>query len=249
MRLTELKHAAIGLLIFLLIWEAVPTFGWVSPILLPKPSSIPAAFISEINSGMWFGAMQASLLHYVEGLLVGAILGVALGILTGMYTTAEQGFSWVVRMLRPIPGLAWVPFAIVWFGVSSAAAIFIIAIGVFWIVFFAAQGAVRAVDKDLLEVAAVFGFRTGWQRLIKILLPAAAPGILVGIRTALGQAWMAVVAAEIFGVMGLGQRMMQASSLLSTDVVVVYMLTIAALYGIFDTGFVALQNKVLQWKA
>ena len=77
-------------------------------------------------------------------------------------------------------------------------------------------------------------------KLVKIVLPAAAPGILVGLRTALGQAWMAVVAAEIFGVTGLGQRMMQASSLLATDIVVVYMITMAALYGIIDTAFVLL---------
>ena len=126
---------------------------------------------------------------------------------------------------------------------------FIIAVGVFWIVYFAAHGAVRAVDRDLVEVAEAFGFHSGLRRLQKILLPAATPGILVGLRTALGQAWMAVVAAEIFGVSGLGQRMMQASSLLATDVVVVYMLTMAALYGLFDTAFVALQGWLLRWKA
>ncbi|MBP0575350.1 ABC transporter permease subunit, partial [Mycobacterium tuberculosis] len=82
-----------------------------------------------------------------------------------------------------------------------------------------------------------FGFRSGWARLVKVILPAATPGLLTGIRTALGQAWMAVVAAEIFGVAGLGQRMMQASSLLATDVVVIYMLTLALLYGLVDTVF------------
>ncbi|WP_163478997.1 ABC transporter permease subunit, partial [Klebsiella pneumoniae] len=67
----------------------------------------------------------------------------------------------VVRLLRPIPGLAWVPFAIIWFGVAPSAAVFIIAIGVFWIAYFAAHGAVRSVDRDLIEVADAFGFRSG----------------------------------------------------------------------------------------
>ncbi len=75
------------------------------------------------------------------------------------------------------------------------------------------------------------------------------PGILVGLRTALGQAWMAVVAAEIFGVPGLGNRMIEASSLLATDIVVVYMLTMAALYGILDPLFLVAQNWLLRWKA
>ena len=108
---------------------------------------------------------------------------------------------------------------------------------------------VRAVDRDLLEVAEAFGFRKPREKLFKIYLPASMPGILVGLRTALGQAWMAVVAAEIFGVPGLGNRMIEASSLLATDIVVVYMLTMAALYGILDSLFLVAQNWLLRWKA
>jgi NitT/TauT family transport system permease protein len=70
-----------------------------------------------------------------------------------------------------------VPFAIIWFGVEPSAAVFIIAIGVFWIVFFATQGAVRGVDRDLIEVAQAFGFRSSIGRLVKILIPASTPGI------------------------------------------------------------------------
>jgi NitT/TauT family transport system permease protein len=183
------------------------------------------------------------------GLFVGSAAGVALGVLTGMSRVAEGLFAWVNRVLRPIPGLAWVPFAIIWFGVSTAAAVFIVAIGVFWIAYFATLAAVRAVDRDLLELAEAFGYRSSLSKLVKIVFPAAAPGILAGLRTALGQAWMAVVAAEIFGVAGLGQRMMQASSLLATDIVVVYMITMAGLYGIIDTVFVIIQGRILAWKA
>lgn len=241
--------AFLGLVAFLLLWEAMPFFGFVNPAFLPGPSALPAAFWGELASGAWLSAILGSLGHYFTGLFVGTASGVALGVLVGMSRLAEEATSWVVRVLRPIPGLAWVPFAIIWFGVNPSAAVFIISIAVFWIVFFAAQGAIRGVDRDLIEVADAFGFRSPWQKLGKILLPAAMPGILVGVRTALGQAWMAVVAAEIFGVAGVGQRMMQASSLLATDLVVVYMLTMAALYGLLDTGFVAFQKWVLRWKA
>ncbi len=241
--------ALAGLVAFLLLWEATPFFGVVNPAFLPGPSALPKAFWREVTSGAWLSAILGSLGHYFTGLITGSVLGAALGVLVGMSRTAEEATAWVVRVLRPIPGLAWVPFAIIWFGVNPSAAVFIIAIGVFWIVFFAAQGAIRGVDRDLIEVADAFGFRSPWQRLTKILLPAAMPGILVGVRTALGQAWMAVVAAEIFGVAGVGQRMMQASSLLATDIVVVYMLTMAGLYGFLDTLFVAFQRWVLRWKA
>lgn len=238
-----------GLAVLLLAWEAIPRLGWVNPAFLPPPSTLPAAFMREVASGQWTQAIRNSLGHYTLGLAIGVLAGVAFGIVTGMARLAEDVTSWVVRVLRPIPGLAWVPFAIIWFGVSPSAAVFIIAIGVFWIVYFATHGAIRAVDRDLIEVAEAFGFRSAPERLVKVMFPAATPGILVGVRTAIGQAWMAVVAAEIFGVAGLGQRMMQASSLIATDIVVVYMLTMAGLYGLLDTLFVRLQAWVLRWKA
>ena len=238
-----------GLVAFFLLWEAVPRLGLVNPAFLPPPSTLPEAFGREIRSGEWTTAIGNSLVHYVTGLLTGVGLGVAAGIWTGLSGTAEALTSWVVRVLRPIPGLAWVPFAIIWFGVSPSAAVFIIAVGVFWIVYFATNGAIRAVDRDLIEVADAFGFRSAPERLVKVMLPAATPGILVGVRTAIGQAWMSVVAAEIFGVAGLGQRMMQASTLLATDIVVVYMLTMALLYGILDAAFVSLQRWTLRWRA
>ncbi|GEO99915.1 ABC transporter permease [Methylobacterium haplocladii] len=247
-RLRATGLALVGLVAFLIVWEAAPRLDLVNPAFLPPPSTIPAALLKEIASGAWLVAVIESLSHYVIGLCVGAGAGMALGIVAGMFRSFENLTAWVVRLLRPIPGLAWVPFAIIWFGVEPRAAVFIIAIGVFWIVFFATQGAVRSVDRDLIEVAQAFGFRSPLARLAKIVLPAATPGILVGLRTALGQAWMAVVAAEIFGVPGIGSRMMQASSLLSTDIVVVYMLTMAALYGLFDTAFVALQGWLLRWR-
>ena len=240
--------AAAGLVAFLCVWEAAPRLGLVNPLFLPPPSTIPVVFWNEIVSGVWPEAVLSSLSHYIAGLLVGAAAGILFGLASGMLPTFESLTAWVVRLLRPIPGLAWVPFAIIWFGVEPSAAVFIIAIGVFWIVFFATHGAVRGVDRDLIEVAQAFGFRSPLARLVKIVIPAATPGILVGLRTALGQAWMSVVASEIFGVPGVGQRMMQASSLLATDIVIVYMLTMAGLYGFFDTLFVALQRWTLRWR-
>lgn len=247
-RLTGPALALAGLAAFLGLWEAVPRLGLVNAAFLPPPSALPGAFWRELTTGQWHTAILGSLGHYTVGLLLGVGAGAVAGIVTGMYPAVEAFVAGIVRLLRPVPGLAWVPFAILWFGVDATAAVFIIAIGVFWIVYFAALGAVRAVDADLLELARAFGFRSGWARLIKVILPAATPGLLTGIRTALGQAWMAVVAAEIFGVAGVGQRMMQASSLLATDVVVIYMLTMALLYGVVDTVFMGMSAWLLRWR-
>jgi len=244
----SLALAALGLAVFLLFWEALPYYGIVRRDFLPPPSVLPEAFMKELRTGIWHTSVLLSLRNYLLGLAIGGILGVSLGVITGIFRPLEDTLSWVVRVLRPIPGLAWVPFAILWFGVNPSGAVFIIAIGVFWISYFAALGAVQAVDRDLLELAEAFDFRWWFQKLWKVTLPASAPGILAGLRTALGQAWMAVVAAEIFGVPGLGSRMMQASNLLASDIVVVYMATMAILYGIIDAMFVAVQNWLLRWK-
>jgi sulfonate transport system permease protein len=247
-RTQSLSLGALGLAAFLVLWEVLPAFHIVPAYVLPPPSALPAAFWREVSSGIWFAGLLTSLRNYLSGLVIGSSLGLALGVATGMSVRLEALLGWIVRLLRPIPGLAWVPFAILWFGIDPAAAIFIISTGVFWICYFAALGSVRAVDRDLIELADAFGFRRADQKLLKVILPSAAPGMLVGLRTALGQAWMAVVASEIFGVPGLGQRMMQASNLLASDVVVIYMATMAALYGIIDSSFVALQSWVLRWK-
>jgi NitT/TauT family transport system permease protein len=239
---------AAGLILFFGLWEASIRLGWLPERLLPLPSELPATWFAEIEGGYWQRAVLDSLSHYSIGLLLGSVLGAILGVLAASLPALDALLGGIVRLLRPIPGLAWVPFAIIWFGLGQAGAIFVIAISVFWINFYAAHAAVQSVDRDLLEVADAFGHSGFWGRVTKIVLPASAPGLLAGFRTGLGQAWMSVVAAELFGVPGIGARMMQASSLLATDLVVIYMLTMALLYALTDTVFVGVRNRVLAWQ-
>jgi sulfonate transport system permease protein len=237
-----------GLVLFFALWELASHTGLIRRTVFPPPSAVPDAFWGEFTEGIWLETVQASLSHYALGLLAGSLLGCLVGSLAGLMPRLETAQAWVVRVLRPIPGIAWIPFAILWFGVSESAAIFIIGIAVFWINYFAALGAVQSVDKDLIEVALAFGHRSLGARLFKVLLPAATPGILAGVRTGIGQAWTSVLAAELFGIDGIGQRMMQASGLLNGQIVLVYMLTMAALYGAIDMLFVSFQNWVLRWR-
>ncbi len=246
--LPRLALGLAGLIGFFALWEAIAAATLVPVALLPAPSAVPAAWWSEVRSGQWGAAIGDSLSHYVSGLVLGSSLGLVLGVACAMVEALEATLSGVVRVLRPIPGLAWVPFAIIWFGITPLAATFIIGIAVFWINFFAALAAVRAVDRDLIEVAEAFGHGSLGGRLRTVVLPGALPGMLNGVRTGLGQAWMAVVAAELFGIPGIGARMMQAASLLATDLVVVYMLTMALLYGVTDVLFEIVRRRVLAWQ-
>lgn len=244
----SLPLSILGVAVFLLAWEILARSGIVPARLLPSPSSVPAAFMTEFASGTWPEMVGASLSHYLTGLTLGTLLGVSFGTAAALWGVWDALQAWVVRMLRPIPSIAWIPFAIIWFGVSEAAASFLIALTVFWINYYASYAAVRGVDKDLVELGYAFGQGGLFPRLFKIILPGALPGILSGVRAGLGQGWMTVVAAELFGIPGLGMRMMEASGLLATHIVVLYMVTIAALYGVSDFLFMQVQQRVLAWQ-
>lgn len=245
---TRYTLSATGLIGFLFIWEAIARSGWIETHLLPPPSTLPVTLTSEISLGFWQSMVWASLRHYTIGFLLGSILGVTLGVSVALFPRVEASQAWLARVFRPIPPLAWIPFAIIWFGISETAAAFIISIGIFWINYFTAMAAVQAVDKDLIEVARAFGHRSFFALLRKVILPAAAPGILSGLRAGLGQGWMTVVAAELFGIAGIGQRMIEASGLLASEVVVLYMFSIALLYGVSDFIFVKIQDRILAWQ-
>ena len=240
--------SAAGVIVFLAAWEGLGRSGIVPQRLLPSPSAVPATFLSEIRNGQWQAMVLASLSHYLSGLALGSFLGIAVGTAAALWPRFNAFQAGIVRMLRPIPAIAWIPFAIIWFGVSEASASFLIALTVFWINYFAAYAAVSSVDKDLIELGHAFGQGGLVPRLFKIILPGALPGIFAGLRAGLGQGWMTVVAAELFGIPGLGMRMMEASGLLATHIVVLYMVTIALLYGVSDFLFVRVQNRVLAWQ-
>ncbi|MCI0509805.1 NitT/TauT family transport system permease protein [Chromohalobacter marismortui] len=240
--------SAASLAALVALWEISLRVGWLPGNLVPLPSQIPGVLWAEVRDGIWLDVVLSSLSHYSIGLGIGSVLGIGVGMAAALLPWFDAAHSWLARLLRPIPPLAWIPFAIIWFGVTEAAAAFIISIGVFWINYFTSYSAVRAIDDGYYEVAQAFGQGGFRARLAKISLPAAAPGILGGLRAGLGQGWMTVVAAELFGIPGIGQRMMEASGLLATDVVVVYMLTIAALYALFDFLFMRIQRRVLRWQ-
>lgn len=232
---------------FLALWELCVRLQWLPAALIPPPSSLAASFPREWASGMWQHSVLSSLHHYSLGVVIGGVLGLLLGLAAGLWPVFDAIQEGIARLLRPIPPLAWIPFAIVWFGITTTAATFIIVLGVFWPVYFATYAAVKAVDPSWLELARAFGQHGLRNRLAKFILPAAAPGIVAGLRTGVGMGWIVVLAAELFGVPGIGQRMTEASGVLATDLVVLYMVTIAGLYTVFDMAVVQLGRSVTRW--
>jgi NitT/TauT family transport system permease protein len=257
----RLLRGGAGTLTFLAIWYLAALSQ--PPYLLPSPIEVGVAFLGEVTEPAVFQApftnaaieltrlpvkLLQSLYHYIPGLLIGSVLGIGLGVGMGWNRRLEDALTPVTRVLRPIPPLAWISFAIVWIGIGHGGATFIVAIGAFWINFYNAYAGVEGVPQDHKEVAASLGVHDDLTMIRKVVLPSATPEILTGIRTSIGQCWMIVVAAELFGAPGLGYEIINAAQNLSLDVSVVYMLVISVVFLASDALFRRIEARLLVWR-
>ena len=260
-RRQRLLRGTIGTAVFLLIWQVsatpVPTY------LLPTPLAVAQAFIVELTAPTTFilplvgtevtltrmiVGLINSLYHYIPGLFVGGAAGIAFGIALGWSQLLDDAITPVQRVLRPIPPLAWIAFAIVWLGVNHQGAAFIVGIGAFWINFYNAYAGVKSVPQSTKEVAASLGVESDLTMIRKVVVPKASPEIMTGIRTSIGQSWMIVVAAELFGAPGVGFQIINAAQNLALDVSVAYMFVISIVFLISDGIFQRVESRVLVWR-
>lgn len=243
----RLLRGIAGLLGFLALWHAVSLTQ--PPIVLPSPVAVAASFRAELASGTMTAALVSSVRHWIPGTLAGTGLGVGAGIAFAWSGVLDDVTAPLVRVLRPVPPLALIGFAIAWFGLNHAGAAFIIAVGGFWINFYASYGAVEEVSDDLIDVGRTLGVRGDLDMVRSVVIPASLPGILTGVRTGLGRCWMLVIAAEIFSVPGIGREILRASNNLRVDRAIAYILVLSLLYLLVDVAFRAVQRRVLAWQA
>ena len=235
-----------GIAVFLVAWWAVAETQ--PPYILPGPATVADTFVAELRSGAMVEALSQSVRHWAPGTVAGTVLGIALGLVMGWSTLADDALTPVVRVLRPVPPIALIGFAIAWFGINHAGAAFIVAAGGFWINFYATYGGVENVSEELVEVARSLGVRSNLGLVRKVVVPAALPEILTGVRTGIGRCWMLVVAAELFGVPGIGQTIIRASNNLAVDVVIAYILVLSLMFLLVDVTFRSLQRRALAWQ-
>lgn len=242
----QIVRGIVGVLAFVIAWWAValtqPTY------ILPTPGAVAVTFAEEFRSGTMLVALRESMLHWIPGTVVGTAVGIGLGIATAWSDPVDDSLAPIVRLLRPVPPLALTGFAIAWFGINHAGAAFIVAVGALWINFYATYGGVEGVPTELIEVGRGLGVRGTIPILQKVVVPAALPDILTGIRTGIGRCWMLVVAAEIFGVAGIGRQILRAGDNLRVDRVIAYILVLSIVYLIVDTLFRYVQRRVIAWR-
>ncbi len=182
------------------------------------------------------------------GFLIGGVLGLVLGVLTGLFRSAEYVLDPSIQVLRLVPHLAIAPLIILWFGFGEVSKIAIILSGSFFPLYINTFMGIRGVDNKLFEVARVLGF-SPYQKLRRLILPAALPGILLGLRLSLAVAWIGLVVAELIGSQsGVGFLINEAKQNSNTPVIFVGILIFAIIGKLIDSLFKALERRLLFWR-
>lgn len=244
MRIGRWAWAFAGIALFLTAWT-LASLRLGNAVLLPKPQSVVYGFLELVRDGSLISDIAASLKRVIGGFAIAAALAVPLALLMSFSRPLNMLLSPIVTFLRPIPPIAWIPIAILWFGIGDRPSYFITALAAFFPIFINSFAGGKAVRPEHIHAARSLG--AGPRALFaRIYLPSAMPMISAGLRIGLGQSWMAVVTAELIAAQsGLGY-MIQANRLsLETSLVLVGMCTIGVLGAFMSVALEALERHVL----
>jgi len=221
--------------------------GWVAPNLLPPPSEVLETLWQLARQGL-AGHVAASSLRVLAGFAIGGGLAVAIGALVGLSRRAEWLLDPTFQALRAIPSLAWVPLLLLWLGIDEAPKVVLIAIGAFFPVYMGVAAGIRDVDRKLVEVARMGGL-SPLSLVRRVLLPAALPSVLTGLRNGLSLAWMFMVAAELIAAtQGLGYLLTDGRETARADIVLAAIVLLALLGKFTDTLMQRLERRLLAWR-
>lgn len=227
--------------------ELAPRLGWISPNLLPPPSTVLQT-LADLGAHGLLAHLAASTARVAAGFALGTALALGVGALVGLSRTAARALDPSVQGLRAIPSLAWVPLLLLWLGIDEAPKVVLIAIGAFFPVYMGVSAGIRDVDRKLVEVARLAGM--GPLRLVlRVLLPASGPAVMTGLRNGLGLAWMFMVAAELIAASrGLGYLLTDGRETSRADIVLAAIGLLALLGHLSDSAMRALERRLLGWR-
>jgi len=247
------KWKIISPLVALGLWWLLAGLGWLGH--TPTPLAVIKGFGHLVATGLppgyhLQGHVAASLVRVFTGFAIALVIGVPLGIFIGYSKKLEAAVDPLVELIRPIPPLAWLPLAIIWFGIGLASQAYIIALGAFFPIVLNTVSGVKSVDPRLIEAARTLG--AGPRTVLaRVLVPGAMPSIFTGVRIGMGIAWMSLIAAELVSVQngyGLGYMIMTARDLARYDLLVAGMVVIGILGYLFDWLIRLLEKRTLSWR-
>ena len=249
------QYAAFPVIV-LAVWQVCAQIGFIRRSVLPAPTDVAFVWYDLITgatdaatrySGTWFDHAAASIWRVFAGFAWGVALGILSGLLIGLSRVMERVFDPTIQVLRNIPVTAWVPLSLVFFGIGNAPAVFLIGLGAFFPAAINSTHGVRQINATLMRAARMMGANER-ELLIRVILPAALPSIMTGMRLSMGIAWVLVVVAEILAVRsGLGYLLNDAYLFYRNDVVIAAMLSIGLLGFISDRIVVLVRDRLLDW--
>ncbi|CAA2099480.1 Putative aliphatic sulfonates transport permease protein SsuC [Methylobacterium bullatum] len=223
--------------------------------LIPPPAEVWAAMVDlaiggpegDAFSGTLLTHLVASLARVFGGFSLAALAAVPLGLLIGRVPLARQILDPTLQILRPVPVTAWLPLAMILFGLGPRSAYFLVFLGAFYPILVNTIFGVRSVEPRLFEAAAMLGCR-GPAQFARVVLPASLPSIVTGLRLGLGFAWVVIVVGEMTGVpTGLGAIIMEARQLSRTDIVICGMIVIGVAGFVCDRAVMLIGQRLLAW--
>lgn len=240
----------------LIVWQILAVAGFYRRAILPPPSDIALVLFDLVSgatgeagrySGTWLDHTLSSVWRVFAGFLWGGALGTLLGLLIGLSRIVEKLFDPTVQVLRNVPVTAWVPLSLIFFGIGNQPAIFLIGLGAFFPAVLNSTHGVRQLNRTLFKAAQMMGTNQR-EMLARVILPAAMPSVMTGLRLSMGIAWVLVVVAEILAVRsGLGYLLNDAYQFYRNDVVIASMLSIGILGFLSDRVVVFLRDRMLEW--
>lgn len=242
--------------VLIAIWEAAAAAGWRGAVLFPPPSVfIRYAVESDFRVGFGNEAMTipfaivASALRVLIGLAIGFVAAIATGILISTSKTVSEMTLPIVRGLAPIAPIAWIPLGIVLFGIGNPTAIFVVFMGVYFILTISTVAAVGAVDPRLIKTARSYG-ATKTQVWTRVIFPSVLPQVFTMLRINFFAAWMAVLAAEMVGLKnGLGMMIILGREMFNTKLILLGMCMVGITGYLVDVLLVQIQRKLLWWQS
>lgn len=264
---TRLHALGAGLIVpvaLLALWQTIAIMGWTNEHVLPSPLAVvqrwvayllPQTPYAEANTGWVVWAFSgelpidamSSMYRVAVGFFIGAGLALPLGLVMGASARVYAWLNPLVQLLRPIPPIAYIPLAILWFGLGNPPAVFLIAIGAFFPVLINTIAGVRHVDSIYIRAARNLGASQS-ALFLRVMLPAAVPYILSGVRIGIGTSFIVVIVSEMIAVNnGLGFRILEAREYFWSDKIIAGMITIGLLGLAIDTAVNKLNNHLLRW--
>ncbi|WP_447913044.1 ABC transporter permease [Microbacterium phyllosphaerae] len=230
--------------LIIIAWQVVTTTGLVAPYLLPSPESVFAAGVELADRGLLWTHIAISVQRVLLGFAIGSVIGLAIAGIVGLSRIGDVLLSPTLSAVRAVPSLAWVPLLILWMQIGEESKVTLIAIGAFFPVYTTVASALRHVDPQLVEAGRSFSLR-GWSLFRTVQLPAVVPSVIAGLRLALAQAWLFLVAAELIASsMGLGFLLTDSQNSGRVDRIILS-IVLLALLGTITNALLVLVEKYL----